>query len=256
MRIFLLSISLPLLMVAAAPPAAKYDSKRDLQGVWEAHSTAAFGLEAHSAAEGIRAGDTVIVDPPDGKIPYKPEALATRAENFRKRATADPVNKCYLPGVPRITYMPFPFQIFQTPEFVAITYEYVHASRTVHLTNPKHLDDISFWMGDSRGHWEGDTLVVDVADNEPTTWLDLSGDFHSDALHIVERYTRTSPDTMLYEATIEDPNVYTRPWKISIPLYRHTEKNAQLYEYECHVYRDGGSGFQAGAGAGSGKDAK
>ena len=125
------------------------------------------------------------------------------AENFANRATADPVNKCFLPGVPRIAYMPFPFQIFQTPEFVAITYEYVHASRTVHMKNPKHPDDIAFWMGDSRGHWEGDTLVVDVADNEPSTWLDASGDFHSDALHVIERYTRTSPDTLRYEATIE-----------------------------------------------------
>jgi hypothetical protein len=139
--------------------------------------------------------------------------------------------------------MPFPFQIFQTPEFVAITYEYVHASRTVHMKNPKHLDDIAFWMGDSRGHWEGDTLVVDVGDNEASTWLDASGDFHSDALHVIERYTRTSPDTLRYEATIEDPKVYTKPWKIGMPLYRHTEKNAQLYEYECHVYRENGAGL-------------
>jgi hypothetical protein len=232
------------MLIPAAPAPAKSASKRDLQGIWEARSTAESGLEAHSADAGIRAGDTVIVDPPDGKIPYKSEALAMRAENFKNRATADPVSKCYLPGVPRITYMPFPFQIFQTPEFVAITYEYVHASRTIHMKNPKHLDDISFWMGDSRGHWEGDTLVVDVADNEPATWLDSAGDFHSDALHVVERYTRTSPDTLRYEATIEDPNVYTRPWKINIPLYRNTAANAQLYEYECHVYKENGAGFQ------------
>jgi hypothetical protein len=244
MRIVPLGIAGSLLIAAASPQASKPDSRRDLQGIWEAHSTAAAGLEAHGADEGIRAGDTVIVDPPDGKIPYTQEARAKRAANFKDRAAADPVNKCYLPGVPRITYMPFPFQIFQTAEFVAITYEYVHASRTVHMTNPKHLDDISFWMGDSRGHWEGGTLVVDVADNEPATWLDASGDFHSDAFHVVERYTRTSPDMLLYEATIDDPKVYTRPWKISIPLYRHTQKNAQLYEYECHVYREGGAGFQ------------
>jgi hypothetical protein len=231
------------LLVAGALSAA--ESKRDLQGIWEVRdNTAAAGLEAHSADNGIRAGQSVIVDPPDGKIPYKPEALAKKAENFKNRATADPVNRCFLPGVPRIAYMPFPFQIFQTPEFVAITYEYVHASRTIHMRNPKHLDDISFWMGDSRGRWEGDTLVVDVADNEAGTWLDASGDFHSDALHVIERYTRTSPDTLLYEATIEDPKVYTRPWKISMPLYRHSEKNAQLYEYECHVYKENGAGFQ------------
>jgi hypothetical protein len=232
-----------LFLVAAAPEASKPDSRRDLQGIWEAHSTASASLEAHSADAGIRAGQSLIVDPADGRIPYQPWAAAKRAENFKSRATADPVNKCYLPGVPRITYMPFPLQIFQTPEFVAITYEYVHASRTIHMKNPKHLDDISFWMGDSRGRWEGDTLVVDVADNEPSTWLDASGDFHSDALHVIERYTRTSPDSLRYEATIEDPKVYTKPWKIGITLHRHTEKNAQLYEYECHVYKENGAGF-------------
>src|SRR5580700_9880575 len=244
MRILLLGLVGSLLVIAAAPEPSKSDSRRDLQGIWEARNTAAGGLEAHSADAGIRAGDSVIVDPLDHRIPYQPWAAAKRAENFANRAAADPLNKCYLPGVPRIAYMPFPFQIFQTPEFVAITYEYVHASRTVHMKNPKHLDDISFWMGDSRGHWEGDTLVVDVADNEPSTWLDASGDFHSDALHVTERYTRTSPDTLLYQATVEDPKVYTKPWKISMPLFRHTEKNAQLYEYECHVYKENGAGFQ------------
>jgi hypothetical protein len=241
--ILLLGLAGSVLIIAAAPEASRSDSRRDLQGIWEARSMAAASLEAHSADAGIRAGESAIVDPADGRIPYQPWAAAKRAENFANRAASDPVNKCYLPGVPRITYMPFPFQIFQTAEFVAITYEYVHASRTVHMKNPKHLDDISFWMGDSRGHWEGDTLVVDVADNEPATWLDASGDFHSDALHVIERYTRTSPDTLLYEATIEDPKVYTKPWKISMPLYRHTEKNAQLYEYECHVYRENGAGL-------------
>jgi hypothetical protein len=243
MRTLLIGLAGSLFLIAAAPEASKSDARRDLQGIWEAHSTASASLEAHSADAGIRAGESVIIDPADGRIPYQPSAAAKRAENFKNRASADPVNKCYLPGVPRITYMPFPLQIFQTPEFVAITYEYVHASRTIHMKNPKHLDDISFWMGDSRGHWEGDTLVVDVADNEPSTWLDASGDFHSDALHVVERYTRTSPDTLRYEATIEDPKVYTKPWKIGLTLYRHTEKNAQLYEYECHVYKENGAGF-------------
>jgi hypothetical protein len=213
------------------------DGQPDLQGIWEARNTADGNLEAHSAAAGIRAGEGVIVDPPDGKIPYQSWAAAKQKENFTRRATADPVNRCFLPGVPRISYMHYPFQIFQTPRFVAITYEYVHASRTVHMSG-SHLEDIEFWMGDSRGRWEGDTLVVDVADNNGDTWLDMSGDFHSEALHVIERYTRTSADTLQYEATIEDPKVYTKPWKISMPLYRHTEKNAQLYEYECHVYRE------------------
>jgi len=214
------------------------DGKPDLQGIWEAHNTADANLEPHSAAAGIRAGEGAIVDPPDGKIPYQPGAAAKQKENFAHRASLDPVNKCFLPGVPRITYMHFPFQIFQTPQFVAITYEYVHASRTIHMNGSAHLEDIDFWMGDSRGHWEGDTLVVDVTDNNGKTWLDASGNFHSEAMHVVERYTRTSADTLRYEATIEDPKVFTKPWKISMPLYRNSDKNAQLYEYECHVYRE------------------
>lgn len=221
------------------------DDKHDLSGIWEARYAPA-ALEAHSADLGIRAGDTVIVDPPDGKIPYLPEARAKQQENYKKRATADPVAKCYLPGVPRITYMPFPFEIFQTPEYTAITYEYVHASRTIYMNRPEHLPDIDFWMGDSRGKWEGNTLVVDVADNNAMPWLDAAGDFHSDKLHVVERYTKTSPDTMTYEATIDDPKVFSRPWTIRLQLWRHTEKNAQLYEYECHVYKETAAGKGGG----------
>ena len=212
------------------------DGKPDLQGIWEAHSTAAGDIEAHSAALGMRAGESVIVDPPDGRIPYKPGARDKQKANFANRATADPISRCFLPGVPRITYMPFPFEIFQTPEFVAITYEYVHASRTIHMNHPQHPDDIDFWMGDSRGHWEGETLVVDVADNNPQTWLDATGNYHSAQMHVVEHYTRTGPDTLLYEATVTDPAVLTRPFTIRLPLYRNTAKNAQLYEYECNVY--------------------
>ncbi|MBZ5579699.1 MAG: hypothetical protein LAP40_24350 [Acidobacteriia bacterium] len=218
------------------------DGKPDLQGIWEAHTTADGSLEAHSAALGIRAGASVIVDPPDGKIPYQPDSRANQQKNFANRKTADPVNHCYLPGVPRITYMPYPFEIFQTPEFVAIAYEYVHASRTIHMGKQEHPDDIDFWMGDSRGHWEGETLVVDVADTGSDTWLDSSGDFHSAAMHVMERYTRTGPDTLQYEATIEDSKVLTKPFKISLTLYRHTEKNAQLYEYECQVYAEDSGG--------------
>jgi hypothetical protein len=235
------------LLLAAHLAAGQAPSKRiprlpdghpDLQGIWEARNTADADLEAHSAASGIRAGVGVVVDPPDGKIPYQTWAAAKQKENFAKRATLDPVNRCFLPGVPRIAYMHFPFQIFQTPQFVAITYEYVHASRTIFMNGKPHLDDIDFWMGDSRGRWDGDTLVVDITDNNAETWLDSSGNFHSEAMHVVERYTRTGPDTLQYEATIEDPKVFTRPWKIAMPLYRHTEPNAQLYEYECHVYRE------------------
>jgi hypothetical protein len=133
--------------------------------------------------------------------------------------------------------MPYPFQIFQTPEYVVMTYEYVHASRTIHMKG-QHLDEIDFWMGDSRGRWEGDTLVVDVLDNNPATWLDMSGNFHSEAMHVVEKYTRTSHNTLQYEATIEDQKTFSKPWTIRMPLYLHDVKNAQLYEYECQVYRE------------------
>jgi hypothetical protein len=228
-------------MALAADP-SKIDDPRDLQGIWEARDVPG-NLEAHSADAGIRAGASVIVDPADGKIPYRPAAAPKQKENYKNRLTADPVAKCYLPGVPRITYMPFPFQIFQTPDVIAITYEYVHASRTIHMNRAEHLPDIDFWMGDSRGKWVGNTLVVDVADNNAETWLDASGNFHSDAMHVVERYTKTSPDSMIYEATIDDPKVFTRPWTIRLPLYRHTEKNAQLYEYECHVYKEDAPGL-------------
>jgi hypothetical protein len=216
------------------------NGKPDLQGIWEARNTAAGSLEAHGASRGIRAGNSVIVDPADGVIPYQPGAAAKRNENFQKRSTLDPLGKCYLPGVPRATYLPFPFQIFQTADYIAITYEFAHATRTIYLNGSPHLDGIDFWMGDSRGHWEGDTLVVDVTNHNDQTWLDASGNFHSGAMHVVERYTRTSPDTLQYEAVIEDPKVYTKPWKIRMPLYRHTEPGAQLFEYECHVYLEDG----------------
>jgi hypothetical protein len=221
------------------------DGKPDMQGYWEtANFFTAFDVETHEKAEfGVPAGKGVIVDPADGKIPYQPWAATQQKENYKNKLTADPVSKCFLPGVPRITYMPYPFQIFQTPDFVAITYEYVHASRTIHMSKQEHLPDIDFWMGDSRGKWVGNTLVVDVADNEASTWLDASGNFHGEGLHVVERYTKTSPDTMTYEATIEDPKVFTRAWTIRIPLYRHTGKDAELYEYECHVYKENAPGL-------------
>jgi len=214
------------------------DGKPDFQGIWEVRNTANGNLEAHSAAAGIRAGESVIVDPPSGEIPYQPAPAAKQKQNFANRATADPVNKCFLPGVPRITYMPYPLQIFQTPKYVAILYEYVHASRTILMNGAPHLDNIDFWMGDSRGRWDGDTLVVDVTDNTADTWLDMSGNFHGADMHVVERYALISPDTLQYEATIEDPKVYTKPWTIRMALYRNPDKNAQLYEYECHVYRE------------------
>lgn len=213
------------------------DGKPDLQGIWEARNSAAGGLEAHSGSLNIRAGATVIVDPADGKIPYLPGMSAKRDENFAHRAANDPVNKCFLPGVPRLMYLPFPFQIFQTPTDVAIASEYTHTTRTIYLKG-SHYAEGEFWMGDSRGKWDGDTLVVDVADFDAGTWLDASGDFHSEQLHVVERYTRIAADTLQYEATLTDPKVFARPWTIRMPLYLLKEPGAQLYEYECAVYLD------------------
>jgi hypothetical protein len=196
-------------------------AQADLQGIWQAKGTAYQDLEKY------------VVEPADGKIPYRTDALAKRKDNFQNRETADTVKKCFLPGVPRITLLPTPFQIFQSGQYVAIVYQYAHAYRTIHLDGSKHLDGIDFWMGDSRGHWDGSTLVVDVSDFNDQTWLDAAGDYHSDALHVVERYRRSGPDSLTYEATIEDPKVFTRPWKIRVVLERNTEKYARLMEYEC-----------------------
>lgn len=208
------------------------DGKPDLQGIWQAVNTAAWDLRDHGARLGAPAGQGVI---DGGEIPYQPWALEKQRENFANRAKADPEAKCYQPGVPRATYMGLPFQIAQTPKFISILYEYVHTYRIVHMGG-KRPDEYQVWMGDSRGRWEGDTLVVDVANMTGQTWLDRAGNFHSDALHVVERYTLITPDHIDYEATLEDSKVFTRPWKIRMPLYRRKERNAQLLEYECYAY--------------------
>jgi len=172
-----------------------------------------------------------------GTIPYLPAALAKRQENFSKRVTADPELKCYLPGVPRATYMPFPFQIFQTNRDILITYQFAGATRTINMGKPTEAPT-DYWMGWSTGHWEGDTLVVDVTSQNDQTWFDRVGDYHSDSLHVVERYTLVSRDLINYEALIDDPKTFSRPWKISMPLYRHMEKNAQLLEFKCPEFAE------------------
>jgi hypothetical protein len=167
-----------------------------------------------------------------GEIPYKPEALARRKQNQQDWLNLDPEIKCYLPGVPRATYMPYPFQILQSASAFIFVYEYAGAVRNIFLNDPGPAPAES-WMGKSVGRWEGDTLVIDVTDLNDQTWFDRAGNFHSDKLHVVERYARTSLDVMSFEATIEDPIVFTRPWKISMPLYRRQEKNAQLLDFKC-----------------------
>src|ERR1700730_4099591 len=169
-------------------------------------------------------------------LPSQPAAAARKRENYQNRETADPLGRCFKPGVPRLTYLPFPFQIIQSAQAVTIFYEYIHNYRTIHLNRKTHLEGIDFWNGDSIGHWEGNTLVVDVTNLGDQTWFDRAGNFHSDALHVVERYTPDGPDRLTYEARIEDPKVFTRPWKMSMPLYRRADKNARLLEYECVIY--------------------
>ena len=215
------------------PPRTR-DGHPDVQGIWQALSTAAWDIEDHQASLGVPAGRGVVEG---GAIPYLPSALARKKENFDKRATLDPVTRCYLPGVPRVTYMPHPFQIVQQADKVTILYEYASAVRYIYMNGAPHpRGPIEWWMGDSRGRWEGNTLVVDVIHFNDRTWFDRAGNFHSDALHVIERYTPTGPDHMLYEATIEDPKVFTRPWKMSMPLYRRQERNSELLEYQCNAY--------------------
>jgi len=221
------ALSLPAAAQYKAPRTA--DGQPDLQGIWEVRTSPDKDLEK---AKGL------IVEPKNGKIPYLPAAMTQKKQNEKNSAQADPLNKCYMPGVPRVNLLSYPFQIFQTGDQIAIAYEYIHNWRNVYLKREKHLDGIDFWQGDSIGHWDGDTLVVDVANFNDQTWFDKAGDFHSDALHVVERYTRTGPDTLQYEATVEDPKTFSMPWKISVQLHRNTQPNARLLEYECHYLKE------------------
>jgi hypothetical protein len=243
-RAIVLALTIPLGgQLAAAQtaykPARLADGKPNLNGIWQALNTANWDLRDHASgpslvvamgAIGAEPGGMGVVE--GGEIPYLPAALEARKANFEHRLTADPEIKCYLPGVPRANYMPYPFQIFQSDKAIFFAYQYAGAVRNIFLKNPGPAPADS-WMGQSFGHWEGDTLVIDVTGLDERTWLDRAGDFHSDALHVVERYTLTGPDTLAYEATIEDPKVYSRPWKITMPLYRHVEKNARLLEFKC-----------------------
>jgi hypothetical protein len=229
------------------------DGKPDLNGIWQALNEANYDLEAHMArpALALRAGPYGAVPaapvlalgavgsvPPGlgvvegGEIPYLPDAAKKKKENQDHWLERDPEIKCYLPGVPRATYMPQPFQLLQSPKSIFIAYQYAGATRDILLKDPGKAP-IDSWMGQSVARWEGDTLVVDVTGMNDQSWLDRAGNFHSDALHVVERYTRTAPDTIAYEATIEDKNVFSRPWKISMPLHRRIEKNAQLMDFKC-----------------------
>ena len=216
------------------------DGNPNLNGIWQALGTAHWNVEGHSAesgpvvemgAVGAIPGGLGIVE--GGEIPYKAEALATRNANRENWLKMDPVVKCYMPGVPRATYMPFPFQIVQTPEHILVAYEFASASRVIYMNRPDFEHPGDAWMGHSRGRWDGQSLVVEVTNHVPDTWFDSAGNFHTEALKVTERYTPVGPHHLIYEATIEDENVYTRPWKIRMPLYRRIEENMQLLEFKC-----------------------
>ena len=221
----------------AMPRAA--DGKPDLTGIWQAMNSANWDLLAHEARRGpvIALGAAFSVPAGPGvvegnEIPYLPEAAAKKKENAANWLARDPEIKCFLPGVPRVVYMPYPIQIVQGRDTMLMTSEFASASRTIRM-NSKEKSPTDSWMGWSIGRWEGDALVIEVTDQVPQTWFDRAGDFHSAALKVVERFTVIDRNTINYEATMEDPKVFSRPWKISMPLYRHLEKNAQVMEYKC-----------------------
>jgi hypothetical protein len=217
------------------------DGKPNLNGIWQVNNTANWDILTHQARQGPVTLLGAAFSVPGGlgvvegdEIPYKPEALAKKKENAERWISSDPEIKCYLPGVPRATYMPYPFQIVQSAASndILIAYEFASASRIVRM-NTTAESPIDTWMGWSRGRWEGDTLVVDVTSFNGLSWFDRAGNFQSDRLHVVERYTPLTPDALRYDVTIEDPQLYTRPWKMSMPIYRRLETNAQLIEYKC-----------------------
>lgn len=215
------------------------DGKPNFQGIWQVRNRAAYGLEYHPSSLGILPGKSVLVG--DTTIPYTPAALKKRNENFEKRAELDPFNQCYMPGVPRIMYIEHPFQIFQTGNHVAMTFEWSQVYRLFYADGSKHQDGIEFWMGDNRAHWEGDTLVNEVTNFNDQTWLDAAGDFHSEQLKVVERFTMVDADTIQYDVRFEDPKVYARPWSISMPFYRHKDMD-RLLEFQCQAEKEEANG--------------
>ncbi len=218
----------------------------DLSGIWQALGTAHWDVEDHiaqpqailemGAIGAVPAGHGVV----DGAIPYQAWAAAKKRENFQQRMIVDPWNreigdpevKCFLPGVPRATYLPFPFQIVQSDNEITIAYEFSSSTRLIHMSDHQQ-PAIDSWMGWSNGRWEGDSLVVDINGFNGRTWFDRAGNFHSETLHVVERYTPTTPYHLSYEVTLSDPNVFERPWTMSMPLYRRMDENVQVMDFRC-----------------------
>jgi hypothetical protein len=246
---------------APAARTARIEGKPNLSGIWQANNEANWDLQAHSAlpaavtqqgiypydyarvpaapvlalgAAGSVPGSLGVVQD-DGQIPYRPEALSIKKENAERWIDRDPELKCYLPGIPRAMYLPHPFQITQSTNKIHVAYAFSNTARTIHLDKVEDPPDDT-WMGHSVGRWEGDTLVVDVTHFNDRTWFDRAGNFHSDALHLLERFSLMSPDIIQYDVTIEDPKVFTRPWRIAMPIYRRVEPNMQLLEFRCNEF--------------------
>lgn len=216
------------------------DGRPDFNGIWQAINTANWDVEPHAASFGPLVAAGAIGAIPAGlgivegnEIPYTPEARAQQQENKSDWLANDPLVKCYMPGIPRANYLPFPFQIVQSTDHIIFAYEFASASRIVYVDQPDFEAPILSWMGHNLARYEGDTLVIEVTDQVPETWLDHAGNHHTDALRVTERYTHVGPNVIQYEATLEDPNVYTRPWKVSYPLYRRLDDNMQLLEFKC-----------------------
>jgi len=228
-----LCLCLPVLLPTPSMAQRLSSGEPDLRGIWQVQTTADWNIEGHAGEKGVAASKSIIVDPPNGKIPYQQWALAKRQDNFKNRKTADPQTRCFQTGVPRATYLPSPLQIVQSAGNFALVYQDAHTFRIVYLDGRPHFDRVDWWMGDSRGHWEGETLVVDVVDLGGDTWFDKAGNFHSDAMHVTERYRLLNPDALQYEATIEDSKVFTRPWTIRLTLARHKEPGFRIIEDEC-----------------------
>lgn len=238
-RLTAASVVLLSLLVSTATLAAAREKiprlpngKPDFSGIWQTTSAADYDLEPHSARKDAPPGPGIV----EGNvIPYLPAALEQKKRNFESRDTDDPRLKCWMLGTPRGIYYPEPFQIFQRDSDVTLVFQFGHSVRTIFTNGTLHpqATDNEFYLGDSRGHWEGDTLVVDVTDFNEDTWLDRAGNFHSPQLHVVERWKFLDTNTIEYQATLEDPQVFSRPWNLSVILHRHREKNFQLIENYC-----------------------
>lgn len=234
------ALSYSLVGVAAAQTLSLAgDGRANLQGIWMAVNRAEYDLEDHPARHDMPAGRSVV---DGGTIPYQPWAAEQRRVNFETRATADPLESCFLPGVPRVMALEHPFHIFQTDEHVAITFGWQQVYRLVYIdTEPPLYAGVESWMGNSRGRWEDDVLVVTVTDQNDRTWLDAAGNFHSNAMHVTERYSLRDADTIDYEATIDDPEVFTRPWALRLVLKRQTQLD-RILEYQCQAEKEEANG--------------